>query len=169
MKEQPPMRIRTLGGRPYAWLGDMAACTLAIVLVIAPLVWPQLDSWQQPGTGWHRHAPNAFTLRLLDSGRYVAQGGCATCEGNSSQGQWVRHGTTISLRNGAPPHARADFLEFDFRGCPLLVEERYAVSADDLLLSMAFARDDTACHGLGQARAAAAKPALKTAQWVRLG
>lgn len=128
---------------------DTVACVLALLVIVAPLVLPHLDPWQQPGTGWHRKTPNAFALRLLDSGRYVAQGACATCEGNASKGEWERHGATITLRNDAPPHAHADFMEFDFRGCPLLVEERYAVSADDQLIAMAFARDDTACHGLG--------------------
>lgn len=148
---QPRNRDSTRPTRSDAIFRDAAVCVLVLMVVVAPLVWPRLDPWQRPGTGWHRKAPNGFALRLLDSGHYVAQGDCATCEGNASQGQWVRHGTTVSLRNDAPPHARADFLEFDFRGCPLLVEERYAVAADAQLLAMAFARDDTACHGLGQA------------------
>ena len=130
---------------------DAVACVLALLVIVAPLVLPHLDPWHQSGTGWHRKAPNAFALRLLDSGRYVARGDCATCEGNASQGRWERHGATLTLRSDTPPHAHADFMEFDFRGCPLLVEERYAVADDNQLLAMAFARDDTACHGLGQA------------------
>lgn len=145
---RPDTRDLTHPKRPGAIFRDLAACVLALLVTIAPLIWPHLDPWRQPGTGWHRKAPNAFALRLLDSGRYVAQGDCATCQGNASEGQWVRHGATITLRNHAPPHAHADFMEFDFRGCALLVEERYAVSDDDQLLAMAFARDDTACHRL---------------------
>lgn len=130
-----------------AWRESLL-CVLLLAIVVAPMLLSYLDPWQRDGTGWHRAAPNGFALRLLDSGHYVARGECPTCEGNASRGTWERHGATITLRNDAPPHASADFMEFEFKGCPLLVESRYAVADDAQLVAMAFARDDTACHRL---------------------
>jgi hypothetical protein len=100
-----------------------ALAVLLVATAIALLMEVSFDPHRRPGQTWsHLEFGGGQTVRLLDSGDYIAEDHCDICYG-SEEGRWVRIRDAIVLVPSSPDYRRRAFHARRVSGCVVLVPD----------------------------------------------
>jgi len=88
--------------RVVSWFAIYTVVALALTAVLV-LALPR-DPFRQPGVSWSWGLLSGYTVRLLDSGRYVDSNWCDICQEKQSFGTWraTANGYELSPDSGKP-------------------------------------------------------------------
>jgi hypothetical protein len=105
-----------------------------------------VDAFTAPGQSWRNQSLLAGeTVRLLESGEYVAKSWCDVCEEEVTRGRWERSGEIVLLKQESPTAGRdRQFVLTTLDGCPALAP-REAIDSEGRVNSLMAYVSETGC------------------------
>jgi hypothetical protein len=96
-----------------------------------------VDPFKAPGQSWRNQSLLAGeTVRLFESGEYVARGWCDVCAEEVTRGRWERSGDIVLLKQDSPTAGRdRQFVLTTSDGCPVLAP-REAIDSEGRVNSL---------------------------------
>ena len=125
-------------------LGIALLAATAIALVGVQYARFKSDPLNQPGETWVRGVGNGHSIRLLETGRYVAYSWCDICPHEPAFGHWSREGNILQLHadSGGPV---LHLWQSQFRGCTGLLPTKRSPRRASLLPSDFYFRKGDSC------------------------
>ena len=99
-----------------------------------------IDPFTAPGQNWRNQSLLAGeTVRLLDSGEYVARSWCDVCAAEVTRGRWKRRGEIVVLEEDTPTAGRdRQLVVTTSNGCPVLAPPKAIDSQGQVNSLMAY-------------------------------
>ena len=126
---------------------SVAAGVLTALFGFAGYQYYNRDPFNEPGQTWRNDTLLTWeSIRLLDSGKYVAREWCDVCPVQVTSGIWSKQDNVILLKQTEPDGRIRELLEVESAGCRLLVHPKAIVQDGRVNPLMSYLREGEPCE-----------------------